>query len=128
MQKKHLALLCIAAGILFTACSKRTVPENSGKPTVIYNGKNLENTPGNPAANNTTAPANTTVKRTVVKRTMSTASLPKVIMVNDKAAKKNINGRLYYDINGHRYWRNYDDGKYYLFSQAMYGNRAFIPH
>jgi hypothetical protein len=49
-------------------------------------------------------------------------------MVNDKAAKKNIDGRLYYDLGGHRYWRNYDDGKYYLFNKNMYGNKAFIPH
>lgn len=123
MQKLHLAILCIAATALLISCSKKSVPENSGKPSVTYNGKNLENAT-TPSAASASAP----VKRTVVKRTMSTASLPKVIMVNDKAAKKNIDGRLYYDINGHRYWRNYDDGKYYLFSQAMYGNRAFIPH
>jgi len=53
---------------------------------------------------------------------------PKVIAVNDKAAKKSFDGRLYYDINGRRYWKNYDDGKYYLFDKSMYTNRAFKPH
>lgn len=52
---------------------------------------------------------------------------PKVIVVNDNVARKSIDGRLYYDLLGHRYWKNYKDGKYYLFNQAMYTDDAFKP-
>lgn len=53
--------------------------------------------------------------------------IPPSIVVNDKAAKKAVDGRLYYDLLGNRYWKNYKDGKYYLFSQKMYDNPAFRP-
>ena len=53
--------------------------------------------------------------------------IPPSIVVNDAAAKKAVDGRLYYDLLGHRYWKNYKDGKYYLFSQKMYDNPAFKP-
>jgi hypothetical protein len=53
--------------------------------------------------------------------------IPPSIVVNDKAAKKAVDGRLYYDLLGHRYWKNYKDGKYYLFSQKMYDDPAFKP-
>ncbi len=52
---------------------------------------------------------------------------PKVIVVNDTVAHKAVDGRLYYDLLGHRYWKNYKDGKYYLFNQSMYTNDAFKP-
>lgn len=52
---------------------------------------------------------------------------PKVIVVNDSVARKSVDGRLYYDLLGHRYWKNYKDGKYYLFNQAMYSDDAFKP-
>lgn len=54
--------------------------------------------------------------------------VPKVISADDRAAKKTPDGRLYYDFDGKRYWRNYDDGKYYLFSKSMYNDPAFKPH
>ena len=53
--------------------------------------------------------------------------IPPSIVVNDKAAKKAVDGRLYYDLLGNRYWKNYKDGKYYLFSQKMYDDPAFKP-
>ncbi len=49
----------------------------------------------------------------------------KVITVDDNAAHKSVDGRLYYDVMGKRYWKNYKDGKYYLFNQAMYNDPAF---
>jgi len=52
-------------------------------------------------------------------------AIPKVIVVNDKAAKKSIDGRYYYDLEGHRYWRNNRDGKYYLFHRSMFDNADF---
>jgi hypothetical protein len=68
-----------------------------------------------------------TENKTVVKKVAKTP-LPKIITVDDRAAKKTPDGRLYYDLEGKRYWRNYDDGKYYLFNKAMYNDPSFKPH
>ena len=59
-------------------------------------------------------------KRPVVK-----TAIPKVITVNDKAAKRSVDGRYYYDLEGHRYWRNNRDGKYYIFNKSMFDNPDF---
>lgn len=58
-------------------------------------------------------------------RKRAKANFPKVITVNDAAAKKSTDGRLYYDVMGHRYWKNYKDGKYYLFNKSMYNSPDF---
>lgn len=50
---------------------------------------------------------------------------PKVITVNDASAKKTIDGRYYYDLEGHRYWRSNKDGKYYLYNKSMHNDDAF---
>ena len=50
---------------------------------------------------------------------------PKVIVVDDKIAHKTFDGRYYYDLEGHRYWRNNKDGKYYLYNKGMYSDPAF---
>ncbi|MDP4286026.1 MAG: hypothetical protein Q8891_16555 [Bacteroidota bacterium] len=55
------------------------------------------------------------------------AVFPKVITVNDNVAHKSVDGRYYYDVLGHRYWRNNKDGKYYLFNKSMYKDEAFKP-
>jgi hypothetical protein len=62
-------------------------------------------------------------KITVVKKVKMPT--PKVIVVNDAAAKKTPDGRFYYDLDGKRYWRNNRDGKYYLFNKGMYNNPDF---
>lgn len=51
----------------------------------------------------------------------------KVIIVNDAVAKKAVDGRLYYDLDGKRYWKNYKDGKYYLYNKSMHENLDFKP-
>ena len=107
MPNRFLLAICIAFATLISGCSKKHTPQNDAATT-------------KPAATN---PA---LKKTVVKKTA--VAIPKVIVVNDSVAKKNIDGRLYYDLQGHRYWRNYDDGKYYLFNQSMYNDKAFKPH
>ena len=66
-------------------------------------------------------------KKAVVKKVVK-IPVSKVITVDDRAAKKSGDGRLYYDLEGRRYWRNYDDGKYYLYNKNMYNNPAFKPH
>ncbi len=62
--------------------------------------------------------------KTVVKK----VPVPVVITVNDSVAQKSVDGRLYYDLLGRRYWKNYNNGKYYLFNKSMYTNPAFKPH
>lgn len=64
------------------------------------------------------------VKRAIAKR-KAKAPISKVITVNDGAAHKSVDGRLYYDVMGHRYWKNYQDGKYYLFNKSMFNDPAF---
>ena len=107
MQKKSIAVLCIACTILIYSCNRRQAPQQTASVTSAT----------------TTALA---VKKPAAKK-VSTL-VPRVIAVNDNVAKKNIDGRLYYDLDGHRYWRNYNDGKYYLFNKSMYSDSAFIPH
>lgn len=75
-----------------------------------------------------TAPVNKTAEvKPVAKKTVK-MPLPGVITVDDRAAKKTPDGRMYYDYEGRRYWRNYNDGKYYLFNKGMYNDPAFKPH
>ena len=109
MRKNYLAALFVACILFIISCNKKQVPQHTDSNTG--------------AAKSTSAVAAT---KPVVKTIP--ASIPKVIVVNDSVAKKNIDGRLNYDLNGHRYWRNYNDGKYYLFNKSMYSDSAFIPH
>ncbi len=104
MPNRLLLAIFAAFTMLVAGCSKKHTPQATAE-----------------AAEKTASP----VKKTVVKKI---TAVPKVIVVNDNVAKKNIDGRLYYDLDGHRYWRNYDDGKYYLFNQSIYTDKAFIPH
>jgi len=106
MPNRFLLAICVATAMLVTGCSKKHTPQ-----TADANANNAA----------IAAAKKPTVKKTPV-------AVPKVIVVNDSVAKKNIDGRLYYDLQGHRYWRNYDDGKYYLFNQSMYTDKAFKPH
>lgn len=69
-------------------------------------------------------PETTAAAKPVKKPAVKTA-VPKVIIVNDKVAKRSVDGRYYYDLEGHRYWRNNRDGKYYLFNKSMFDNPDF---
>lgn len=126
MGKLNKATALIVYILFIGSCSNKHTPQQTAsKPVIIYNGKALVNA-------STATPVRTMTKRTVTKtptvvKTVPTA-IPKVIQVNDKVAKKNIDGRLYYDVEGHRYWRNYNDGRYYLFNRSMYTDSAFKPH
>ena len=66
-----------------------------------------------------------TTKRSVKIKKLSA---PEIITVNDGIVSTASDGRLYYDFQGHRYWRNFDDGKYYLVTAATYNNAEFKPH
>ena len=86
---------------------------------LIFNGCSRK---AHPSEN--TATTATSVKSGPVKK-MKTV-VPKVIVVSDSVASKTFDGRYYYDLEGHRYWRNNKDGKYYLFNKSMTDNPAFI--
>jgi len=75
-------------------------------------------------ASKTETTTNTTNKKTQKKL----GPWPKTLTIDDRAASKSIDGRLYIDLEGKRYWKNYNDGKYYLFDKSMYNNPAFKPH
>ena len=98
MRRKYLIVLIL---ITIFSCSKKTHPDASA---IDKNG-----TP-------------------VVKvKTTTHRPLPKTLDVPDKIAMRSPDGRLYYDIEGHRYWKNYVNGKYYKFDKSMYNNPAFKP-
>jgi hypothetical protein len=67
------------------------------------------------------------VEKKLIRKVIKTPA-PKIITVDDRAATKIPDGRMYYDFEGKRYWKNFDDGKYYLFNKSMYTNPAFKPH
>ena len=99
---KRIAVVLLLITLFITGCSKKEHPQ-----TAAVN---------KPAEN-----------KTVVKKAVK-MPVPKVITVDDRAAKSTPDGRLYYDLEGRRYWKNYNDGKYYLFNKNMYSNPAFKPH
>lgn len=100
MFRKILISSALFTAILLAACSKKSHPSTSNTTEV-----------------KTTA--------TTTEKPKEKEAIPKVISVNDKVALKSVDGRLYYDLQGHRYWRNNKDGKYYLFNKSMYNNPAF---
>jgi hypothetical protein len=119
LLKYPAAIIFITATLFVIGCHKRYYPSNAN------NNSSTKTTSPAPAANRATA-TTSVAKKPVVKKIPTV--MPKVITVNDSAAKKSVDGRLYYDVEGHRYWRNYDDGKYYLFNKSMFTNKAFKPH
>ena len=97
----RLAVLYILAAVLFS-CNRKTTGTTS---RTVYGSEKK--------ADSAAAP----VKAAPVKKIKTPT--PKVIVVNDNIASKTFDGRLYYDLDGKRYWRNYKDGKYYLFNKSM---------
>jgi len=103
MKRSTLIYVAFPLLFIFSYCSKKT---NPGKQT------------------STSVYGNETSPKPVVKKAVKTP-VPKVIVVNDVAAKKTFDGRLYYDLEGRRYWKKYKDGKYYLFNKSMTTNPDF---
>ncbi len=124
MQLNTIKLIMLV--VLFGyGCNKNYVPKNSNVPVITVNSNNSK-----PVAKKMPPVINKTASPPKVKRIVPPvvpAEIPQVIWVNDNAAKKNFDGRLYYDLEGRRYWKNYVDGKYYLYSRSMYKNKAFKP-
>lgn len=94
---KPFILILLMGGLM--ACHRKTAPPPPPPPS-------------------TSAPTKTPERKTPV---------PKTIQVNDQAATKTPDGRMYYDLNGKRYWKNFKDGKYYLFKKGMLANPDFKP-
>ncbi len=112
MPVKYFTAVGISLTVLMFSCGKKNVPQSSANTATVSNTSNA---------------ANPVIKKPAVKKAPA-APVVKVIIVNDSVAKKSFDGRLYYDVDGHRYWRNYNDGKYYLFNKTMYSDPAFKPH
>lgn len=129
MLKRSLIVFVAFAAIILNSCGKRNVPSKTATIT--------------PAKMNTTSTVTKKVKPAPAPSKPDTVAVapvpeekpaptqapkpefPKVITVNDNAASKSVDGRLFYDVLGHRYWKNYSDGKYYLFDKSMYNNPDF---
>jgi hypothetical protein len=97
---KNIAFACFLLATSLVACSKKSVPSKTEEP----------------AANS---------KPAVVYKAPVKTPTPKSIAVSDAAAKKTVDGRYYYDLEGKRYWRNKKDGKYYLYYKGMFNNKDF---
>lgn len=99
---KNLIIILFIALISSISCSKKTNPSSSKKeePSKVE----------------------TVAKPKPAKIVTPT---PLSIIVNDAAAKKAVDGRLFYDLEGKRYWKNYKDGKYYLYNKSMHSNKDF---
>lgn len=110
VKKSHLITACILS-IVMCSCSKKTTPASA---------------PENVSAG-VAAPVKTdsSVVKKVAVKPKPVSSVPKVIVVSDAGAKKAVDGRLYYDMQGRRYWRNNKDGKYYLYNKSMHSDPAF---
>ncbi len=118
MYKSRLLIFSFIILIGLFSCSRRSHPSRNN-PASAENNNTTDN-----ATIERKSDSLATVKRAIARR-KAKAPLPKVISVNDGAAHKSVDGRLYYDVMGHRYWRNYQDGKYYLFNKLMFNDPAF---
>lgn len=105
MRKVFFLIMIFFIGATIVSCHKKNYPARTVAPTSVETIDSAE------------------VKKPVVKKKQE--PLQKVIAVNDEAAHKSVDGRLYYDVMGHRYWKNYKDGKYYLFNKSMFNNPDF---
>lgn len=105
MRKLLFLITIFFVGATIISCHKKNYPVRTVSPPVETTVDSAE------------------VKNPVAKKKREPVS--KIIAVNDEAAHKSVDGRLYYDVMGHRYWKNYKDGKYYLFNKSMFSNPDF---
>ncbi len=121
MNKIFLLIIVLLIAVILNSCSKKSHPSRTPSVTVITDNSLPEATRNDSLV---TKNDSSVTKEEVIKRKPKRV-FPKVITVNDSAAHKSVDGRYYYDVMGHRYWRNNKDGKYYLFDKSMYKNDAF---
>ncbi len=110
--------------VVLVSCGKKTVPP---APNTFPSTNNSSSNPSTAAtgAGIKTGDSAVVVKKAVKPPSNKLTSVPKVIVVSDAGAKKAVDGRLYYDLQGHRYWRSNKDGKYYLYNKSMQNDEAF---
>lgn len=123
MLKKHAFFFSIFFVLILFSCHKKMFPVH----TTEENGMNnsiLAEKKSDSLALVKTSDSLSLLKKPVVKRKPK-IPIPTVITVNDNVARKSVDGRLYYDLQGHRYWRSNKDGKYYIFSKSMQSDPAF---
>lgn len=110
----RILLVGVITIIVVLGCSKKTVPSRPEE----YNSAIMKTDFEIKKADSLAA------IRRVIKSKVVTVT-PKVIVVNDQFAKKSVDGRYFYDLQGHRYWRSNKDGKYYIFNKTMATDPAF---
>ncbi len=120
MLKYRLASLIIVSAIVFQACSRKTTPPPAPSTTTTTTAA-----PTTAATKTADSVAIVEMKAKMGYKTPVKTAVPKSIVVSDAAAKKTVNGRYYYDLEGKRYWRNKKDGKYYLYYKGMFENKDF---
>ena len=112
MHLKNLVVTFFTGCLLLFACSKKQQPQVNAISPVEEVEKSVVEKPA-------------VVKPVRSKKIYS--PVPKVLTIYG-GMQKSVDGRLYYDLEGRRYWKNYDDGKYYLFNKGMFSDAAFKPH
>jgi hypothetical protein len=119
-MQKFTILLTVLTFVFLTSCSKKNIPSKPKRASIdySYDSTSVKKTPEKEAIIEVE-------KKEAEKKAAPT--YPKIITVNDVAAKKSVDGRMYYDIQGRRYWKNFKDGKYYLFNKSMYNDPDFKP-
>ena len=115
MDKKFFFIFSLLFVVLLYSCSRKTHPAKTNTAAVT-------STSTSDSAANVDSAA---IAKKDIARRKTKVAIPKVIVVNDDAAHKSVDGRYYYDMLGHRYWRNNKDGKYYLFNKSMYNDPDF---
>ncbi len=113
MFKMKLFAAALLIALSLNSCHKKNYPSKTPE-------SNIDNTVSSSGVKSDSS----VITKPVIKRKPK-VPVAKVITVDDSAAHRSVDGRLYYDVLGHRYWKNYKDGKYYLFNQSMYNNPDF---
>ncbi len=130
MIKRILPAFMIFAAFFISSCGRRTIPTKTATITTSEKNVSQPEVKAKPAVEtkktDTVAIAKAPAEKPAEKEKVK-SDFPNVISVNDNAASKSVDGRLFYDVLGHRYWKNYKDGKYYLFDKSMYNNPDFQP-
>ncbi len=95
MVRVKLLIVVLLIGLSLNSCHKKNYPAKTPESNVDNN-----------VSSTVVKPDSTMVTKPVIKRKPK-VPIAKVITVDDNAAHKSVDGRLYYDVLGKRYWKNY---------------------
>lgn len=124
MPKRYSFFICLFVLAGLFSCSKKTYPARSAEQAAPNYDTTMSIKTSDSLALAKRTDSLAIVKKRVVKR-RAKEPIPEVITVNDNVARKSVDGRLYYDLQGNRYWRSNKDGKYYRFNKSMQSDPAF---